>query len=144
MIGPAYDAIRAHIEANYSTLPIKWQNEDWPSGTDPQAEGLPFIEIEIIGGNNRLVGFGTFGERTFVHPGLVRIYIAVPQASGMTEAVAVADVFAGFMERTEFGRTEGRAVRTLDFSTFGGTAASEDGAYTVLSCSCGFDWFYQG
>lgn len=145
MLAPACDAIREHIEANYQgTWPLRWPNEDWVGGINPVASMQPFIECEIIGGLNRLVGFGMFGQRTFVHPGILRLYFAVPISSGMGEALATADVFSVFLERTEFGRNGTEAVRTQDFSTYGGAAAIEEGSFTVLAASVGFEFYYQG
>jgi hypothetical protein len=143
MLGPAVIAIRAYIEANYSALPIRWPNESWENGESPQAEGRPFIEVEVIGGRNRLEGFGIPGQRVFVHPGIVRFYICTPFSGGMSDALATADTIAGFMERTEFGRTGTEAVRTFDFSTYEGTAALEDGSFVVLQASVPFEWWYQ-
>lgn len=143
MLGPAVTAIRAHFEANYSALPVRWPNEDWENGENPQAEGRPFIEVEVIGGRNRLESYGTPGQRVFVHPGIVRFYVCAPISSGMDGALATADTIAGFMERVEFGRTGTEAVRTGDFSTYDNTAAMEDGSFVVLTATCTFEWWYQ-
>jgi hypothetical protein len=146
MLGPAVTKIRAHFEANFGmALPVRWPNEAWENGESPQAEGRPFIEAEIVGGRNRLEGFGVPGQRVFVHPGIIRFFILAPISSGMDDALATADVIAGFMERTEFGRNGAgtEVVRTFDFSTYNGTAAVEDGSFVVLESVVPFEWWYQ-
>lgn len=141
MLAPAVTAIRAYIEANYSALPIRWQNEGW-GDANPQDSASPFIEVEVIGGRNAIRSFSSPGNRLFIHPGIVRFYIFAPWNSGMTDAMATADALAAFMERKEFGQATGQTVRTLDFSAYDDVAAEENGNYVVLCCSCSFDFYY--
>lgn len=146
MLGPAVSAIKSYVAANYSTLPLRWTNENWPHHRNPQDQNEAFIEAEIIGGKEYLAGFSKPGSRLFIHPGMIRFYIAAPQGEGMDDAIATADVFANFMQRTEFGRDEvnGRTVRTFDFSVYDGIATLDEGNYSVLMCSVEFDFYYQG
>ena len=142
MLAPAVTAIRAYIAANYSALPIRWQNENW-TGTNPQDTASPFIEVEIIGGRNAIHSTGSPGANLFIHPGLIRFYVFAPANTGMTAAMATADALAAFMERKEFGQSAGRTVRTLDFSTYDNIATNEEGNFLVLCCSCPFDFYYN-
>ena len=141
MLAPAATAIRERIEANYTATPIRWQNENW-GDDNPQNAGDPFIEVEVIGGANSIRSFSSPGDRLFIHPGIVRFYIFAPINTGMTDAMATADALAAFMERAEFGQATGQTVRTQDFSVYDGVASEESGNYTVLLCSCPFDFYY--
>jgi hypothetical protein len=144
MMKPCVDAIRAWIEAHYSTLPMRWPNEDWPADIqDPQETGSAFVEVEIIGGTNYIRAFSRPGNRVWIHPGLIRFYIFQPLNTGMDTALDTADQLAAFMERTEFGQTpDGKMVRTLDFSTYANVAAEESGNFFVLISSVPFDFYY--
>ena len=143
MLGPATKAIRAFVEANYSALPLRWANEDW-EGDDPQATASPFVECEVMGGTNLIRGFSAPGNRLWIHAGLLRLYIWAPRNTGMDDALATADTFASFLERTEFGQNDvlGQMVRTLDFSTYDNIAADEAGNYAILLSSVPFDFYY--
>jgi len=141
MLAPAATAIRAYIEANYTALPIRWQNEGW-GDDNPQDAGEPFIEIEIIGGRNSIQSFSSPGNRLFIHPGIVRFYIFSPWNAGMIAAMATSDALAAFMERKEFGQATGQTIRTLDFSCYDDVASEESGNYTVLLSSVGFEYYY--
>jgi hypothetical protein len=143
MLGPAFAAIRSHIESNYTALPVRWANELW-GDINPQQMGQPFVELEIIGGTNYLRGFSKVGNRLWIHSGLIRFYIFAPLNIGMGDAIATADDFALFMERTEFGQVPalGQTIRTLDFSTNDNVAMDEAGNYSVLMASVPFDFYY--
>lgn len=145
MIAPAIAAIMAYVAAHYPApptgLPILWRGQNW-GDSNPQGTGSAFIEAEILGGVNSLHSFSSPGNRLFIHPGLIRFYICVPQGTGMTDAYTVADALAAIMERKEFGQAAGQTVRTLDFSANDGVASLEDGNYSVLLGSVPFDYWY--
>ncbi len=141
MLAPALIAIRDYFEAHYSGLPHRWPNEEWPD-TNPETARLPFLEIEIIGGQNAIRSFSAPGSRLFIHPGLIRFYIFAPNGTGTTDAQATADQIGAFMERAEFGQATGQTVRTLDFSTYSGVASVENGNFQVLLASVPFDFYY--
>lgn len=145
MFAPAEAAIKGYVAANFSAWPIRWQGDpDFRSPLNVNGSPAPFIEAEIIGGYNRLVGFSKVGNRVFIHPGLIRFYLCIPNGTGTAVANEIADQLSAFMQRAEFGQSGDQMVRTLDFSTNGGVAGYEDGNYFVLQSSVPFDFYYAG
>lgn len=146
MLGPAITAIKAYVAANFTSLPVRWQNEPFADGTYelPASGGVPstFVEAEIIGGRNAIAAFSAPGNRVFIHPGILRFYVVVPQGTGIDGAIASADLLAAAMERKEFGQSGSQTVRTGDFSTYDDVASYEDGNRFVLLASCPFEFFY--
>ncbi len=167
MLGPAITAIKAYVVTNLGGVlldftpldspfvsgslggvwPFRWENDTFPNGSfDPPVTdtGAPasFIEAEIIGGRNAIESFSAPGNRVFVHPGIIRFYICVPQGTGIDQAILAADTLAATMERAEFGQSGGQLVRTGDFSTYDDVASYEDGNRFVLMASVPFEFFY--
>lgn len=142
MLGPAVSAIKDYVAANFTTWPVRWQNENFTLPVDGSGNALPYVEIEIIGGRNAIRAFSTPGNRVFVHPGLIRFYLCAPRGTGADGAVATADILAALFERKEFGQSGGRTVKTGDFSTWDDVASHEDGNYFVLLASVPFDFYY--
>ena len=176
MLAPAVTAIKARMAAGFTDWPVRWPNERFPDPVDKggypvDAEGAPrpFVEAEVIGGENRLTGIGEPGRRLWIHPGLIRAYVAVPSGTGSDAAETAADAIAALFERQEFrppplwflvagrwdedgfwqddvpwpGGPAERLVRCHDASVFAGVAGYEDGNYFVLMVSVRFDFFYQ-
>lgn len=147
MLAPAITAIKAQMAAQFTAWPVRWPNErfDGPVSSggypvDEQGNALPFVEAEVIGGRNRLRGVGVPGQRLWIHPGLIRAYVAVPSGSGTDEAQAKADLIAAAFERKEFGSL----VRCEDASVFEDVAGFEEGMYYALMVSIVFEFYYQG
>lgn len=141
MLGPAETAIKTFVADGYDGLTIRWKGAAIPPEHDA---GQAYIEAEIIGGNNSLRSFGLPGSRLFIHPGLIRFYIKIPELSDTEDAQSVSDVLAALLERVEFeAPTRPQIVRTLDFSTYSGIALDENGNFSVLMCSVPFDFYYQ-
>lgn len=147
MLAPAITAIKAQMAAQFTAWPVRWPNERLAApvssgGYPVDAEGnaRPFVEAEVIGGQNRIRGVGAPGQRLWIHPGLIRVYIAVPNGTGTDEAQVKADLIAAAFERKEFGSL----VRCHDASIFDGVAGFEEGNYYALMLSIDFEFYYQG
>jgi len=153
MLGPAKAAIKTFIAAAGATSwPMRWQNDRWAdtvtiddndNPTDVTGAILPFVELEIIGGKNEMVGFSTPGNRLYRHDGLIRLYLCVPAFSGTDAADAVDDAFSTALERKQITISASQMVRTHDYSSTDGAAEMTVGNYFVLMSSVSFEFLYE-
>lgn len=140
MIGAGKAAIRAYIDSNYSGLTIRWKNQPIPP---ERKAGQAYVEAEVIGGHNSLRAFSYPGNRLFIHPGLIRIYIMVPWMAGTDAAEAQSDVFSALLERKEIDApAKPQIVRTKDYSCDDNVAFDEEGNFLVMMGSVPFDFYY--
>lgn len=153
MLGPAKRAIREFIRVGaVTTWPLRWSNKRWADGVqiddndNPLGDAgqiIPFVEAEIIGGRNAIAGFSVPGNRLWIHPGLLRLYLFVPFGGGTDDADDVADAFSALLERKQITISATRTVRFEDFSSDDEAASSDPGNYFVLMCSVPFEFHYQ-
>ena len=149
MLGPAVDAIKAHLAAGFTAWPVLVADEGFDPSVqldtagkpiDSSGNKVPWIELRIVGGKNQMRGVGLPGQRLFVHPGIIYLHLAAPDGTAPADVRAKADQLSTLFERRQFGST----VRTEDASTNAGIAGFTDGEYTVTSVSIPFDFSYQG
>lgn len=144
-LAAAITAIKARMASGFTDWPVCWPNEafsgDVDSGGKPvDTDGNPkaFVECEVIGGNARLQGVGTVGQRLTIQPGLIRAYLAVPAGTGTDDLNTKADAIAALFNRAEFGST----VRCQDASIAGDVFADTDGNYAMTMVSIPFDFYF--
>lgn len=141
-------AIRARIEANWTTTRIAFLNEDpaepWPPVDDA---GLPepwiFLEVECF--DAPIVGGGRPGNHVFRYEGLIAVHVFTPVGTGThlgkQYAVTIGEIFR---RDTFYNETSGHAVRTEDPFPAGGNSKSEDGLWFVCTMTCPFVYWHRG
>ena len=91
-----YDAIRAHMDANWTHTEIRWPNETYES---PQEQ--PWIAFEIFGTvyGQESLGMQVQADNRWDQEGHIWFHIMVPQGSGSSSirgaAKAIANLFRG-------------------------------------------------
>lgn len=153
MLGPARRAIETLIrDAAVTSWPMRWSNKRWADGVltddndNPRNDAgqiIPFIEAEIIGGSNEIIGFASEGHRLWQHPGLLRLYLAVPTGAGTEEADLVSDAFSALMERKKIVISTSQSVWFGEFDSVDDVAEHVTGNYYVLMCSQHFVFRYE-
>lgn len=78
----ALEAARERFSDNWTTTAILYQNEDIQRPKDGEGRPLPFVYLEIIGGNDEQMSIGSPGENTFRRTGLIFAHVFVPVGSG--------------------------------------------------------------
>lgn len=105
---PVFDAIKAHLVANWTTTPLAYPNE-W---SDP-AEGAGWVYFEIAGTDYDQVsiGAGSQAANRWDEEGMLWLHVMVPRGTGESEARADARALARLFRgaqllsgNLEFGR----------------------------------------
>jgi hypothetical protein len=135
--------IRARAEAQITTLPLYWQDED---NFDLPDEPAPFVFFEMIVRRGRIAGFGAGrGANLYRTPAELNAYVLIPRGQGLpvaaTYAEAVAAAFRSFrsggvscFEATLHPMGEGEALVPPGLSSAAGNYAC-----VVVSVSLHFD-----
>ncbi len=140
-LGPARAAIRAYIEAGFTTAPLVWPNERHDLPDVPTA----FVAVEVEGVSNSIRGVGDPSNRLFIHPGIILAHCFVVFGTGSAAADGIAGALALLLTRKEFAApTLPQIVRTEDPTTYEGELASDDGNYWRVTVSIPFDFYYWG
>ena len=84
--------IRARAEAQITTLPLYWQDEDNFALPDEPAS---FVFFELIARRGRIVGFGGGrGANLYRAPAELNAYVFVPRGQGLPIAAVLAETVA--------------------------------------------------
>ena len=84
--------IRARAEAQITTLPLYWQDED---NFDLPDEPAPFVYFEVIARRGRIAGFGAGrGANLYRTPAELNAYVFVPRGMGLPAAAVLAETVA--------------------------------------------------
>jgi hypothetical protein len=139
-----YDAIKARIEANWTTTDIGYFNEDPPQSEDSSGAPIPWVLVEFSNTSDGRRGAGTPGQNIWLAEGSVQIHIFVPTGSGASlaysYAVTLADIFRGASFYTV---TPGEVVRTDGARIGGGDSGSDDGKWFRVTVVVEWRYFYR-
>lgn len=142
----AVAAIRARLEANWTTTPIAFQNEPFEEPTDPNSGNpLPWVFLEVLGNNSELRGTGTPGDNIWLYVGHILVHVFVPVNSGdalaQQYAVAIGEIFRaqGF-----YNDGQGSIVRTWAPRTDGGGTDADNGNWWRVTMTVGFEFLFRG
>jgi hypothetical protein len=84
--------IRARAEAQITTLPLYWQDED---NFDLPDEPAPFVFFELIVRRGRIAGYGSGrGANLYRTPAELNAYVFVPRGIGLPAAAVLAETVA--------------------------------------------------
>lgn len=93
---PVYEAIRAHIEANWTYAPIAWPNEEFD-----EAGINEWVKFEIFGTvyGQESMGADTQADNRWDEEGMICLHVMVRRGRGATHArgaaKSLADLFRG-------------------------------------------------
>jgi hypothetical protein len=129
-------AIRAFIEANWTALPVAWQNESFERPRDGDGNALPWVYIEILSTNGDGSAFGSIGKRVKTDTGLVAAHFFYPVGTGDADATAMATQFGEMLQLRSIGTAP--APRMESPMIDGGGSGDDDGLYFRVSSSIPF------
>lgn len=142
-------AIKARLDANWSTTRITYQNEPpadpWPPVTGG-GDLTAWANLEIIGTGSEIYGQGSPGNQTWLYTGLIHVHVFVPVNSGIEladqYAVAIGEIFRG--AKFYDGVSPGCYVRTWSPQVGGGGSGSDDGAWWRETMTVDFEYWHRG
>jgi hypothetical protein len=135
---PAIQAVRAHLEAEYSGVTVAWDGEEF----DPPAR-MAWVLARFVAGDNAIRGVGTPGQTLYERDGLLHLFIHTPKHSGQEPAAKIADALAAVFLRVQIA-----APAAPDYVRFEPSrvdtdvATHRDGAYDVTLLSVPFSFFH--
>lgn len=95
----AWDALRARLEANYTALPLRFQNETAapiPSGS------LVFVALDLGPQGIKSFGGGR-GNTRWTTAGLLECYVLAEKGAGLANALSEAESIAAIFRAKTFG-----------------------------------------
>ncbi len=120
----AFTAIRTHLEANWSTTPLVFDNE-----TYAPADNVPFVQVQITGDlwDQHSIGAGNRLENRWEEEGELLLSVIVPTGTGSLLARQHAEALANIFRGLNLGDIEFR-----DISIGLGVAAEDRGPWWLL------------
>jgi hypothetical protein len=122
----AFTAIRAHLEAEWTTTPLAWDNETF----SPQ-DNTPFVMVQITGDlwDQHSIGAGDRLENRWEETGELLLSVIVPTGTGSLlarqHAEALANIFRGL-------NLDESNIEFRDISIGLGVAAEDRGPWWLL------------
>lgn len=144
----AVAAIRARLEANWTTTPIAFQNEAPPEPWPPVADDgstRPWVFLEVIGTLSEVHAFGATGGKVWRYLGLIHVHVIVPLGVGaplaQQYAVSIGEIFRG---AKFYDNGDGDYVRSWSPQTDGGGSDADNGNFWRVTMTCDFEYFHRG
>lgn len=148
----AVAAIKARLAANWTTTPIRYQNDrdppEWPP-TDPNS-GLvtPWLFLEVISNQSSIRAAGVPGDNIWLTEGHILIHVVTPIGDGAELAQQYA-VAAGEIFRAATFYNDGQGSKVLSGvnpapRTDGGGTDADKGNWFRVTMTCGFEFFHRG
>lgn len=131
--GTVYDAIKAYLQAQWSTSPIAWENETFNKPEPP----APWVMVEIAGDvyAQMSIGADEQADNRWDEEGVLLLHVFVPTGTGASaargHAKALADLFRGATLLSD-------SLEFMDASIGMGQPGDDDGMWWRISVS--IDW----
>lgn len=142
----AVAALRAEFEANFTAVPIAFQNEEPPS--QPWPPSGVWAYFEVIQTQSVMRGVGMPGNKPWLTDGYAYAQIFAPKGYGLPQQLALADQAGEIFRAKTFYNTEPGVRLTCvgpngeGPEIRGGGTASEDGASFVITVAIPFQFLY--
>lgn len=141
-------AIRARLEANWTTTRITYENET-PADPWPPVGGdgwpVPWVNIEIASVSSAMRGAGTPGDQIWVTDGFIYVHVFVPSGSGNDTADTYANTIGEiFRAKVFYNAGDGCYVRTWAPRIGPGELSDEAGAWFRVTMSVPFEYWHTG
>ncbi len=142
----AVAAIRARLEAGWTTTPIAFQNEAFDAPVDPNSGNpSPWAFLEVIGTSSDLRGVGVPGSNAWLYEGLIHVHVFVPVNSGAALAHQYAVTIGELFRAASFyADTPPNVVRTWAPRTDGGGTDADNGNWYRVTMTCEFHYYHRG
>jgi hypothetical protein len=120
----AYSAIRAHLEANWTTTPLAWDNEEFAPTQD-----AAFVMVQVTGDqwDQMSIGAGDRLDNRWEEEGELLLSVIVPTGTGTLLARQHAEALANIFRGLQLGEIEFR-----DISIGLGVVAEDRGPWWLL------------
>lgn len=128
-----YSAVRTYLEANWTTTPLRWENETFTIPVDADGVPQPWVDVEITGTeyDQASLGAGTVASNLWREDGMLWLHVMVPSGSGSgvarTHAANLAALFRGLDLDPDI------VFRTMSIGL--GSPGDDDGNWWRLSLS---------
>ena len=129
----AYNAIRSHLVANWTSTPLAWDNEAFAKPEPP----VPFVLVQVTGSiyEQMTIGAETRQANRFQEEGQLLLTIIVPLGTGSDVARQHAEALATMFRGLTLDASD---IEFLDMSIGLGRAADDDGPWWALPMR--IDW----
>lgn len=143
----AMAAIEARLVANWTQTLIVYDNTDpdppWPPA-DNDGVPQPWVFVELIDVDAKIIAFGTPGDQTVLDEGLIKMHVMAQKGAGLdtarSQAVALGEIF----RQKKFYDTDPTAyVRTMTPRVGRGSMVSEDGNWVSVSCTVPYEFYHR-
>lgn len=120
----AYSAIRAHLEAEWETTPLAWDNEAFDTPDD-----APWVLVEMTGDiwDQASIGAGDRTANRWQEEGELHLMVNVPFGTGSLTARTHAEALANIFRGLQLG-----AIEFRDISIGLGVRGEDRGAWWLL------------
>lgn len=143
-------AIRARLEAGWTTTRIAYQNEDpaqpWPPKR-PNGSPAPWVHLEITRTDGGIWTFGTAGNRGWRYDGFILVHVFVPTGEGDALADQYAVTIGELFRAAKFyDDGNGSYIRTLapDVDEGGDTDDGKTGKWFRVTMTVDFTYWHRG
>lgn len=141
-------AIRARLDAGWTTTRITYQNESpaepWPP---KRANGslAPWVNLEIIGEGSSIWTAGKQGDHIWRYSGEIHVHVFVPVGEGIELADQyVCSIGEIFRAAKFYDDGQGACVRTLSPQVDGGGSGDDDGKWFRVTMTVDFIYWHRG
>ena len=124
----AYEAVRNHLEANWTDTPLVFENEEWPLPRNTNT----FVFVEIFGDSYEQISIGADPQTTnqWREYGQVLVHVLVPGGEGTRKAREHAKTIVDLFRGRDIG-----GLRFRDASIGAGEPGDRDGNYFRMTAS---------
>lgn len=120
----AFDAVRAHIAANFVALPISFGNDDFEPETHGGENGWAYVTLGVTG--RKQVSMCALGHRTYRSAAQCHAWVYVPRGSRVGAAEAHAAAIQALFADEHFTPT---ALRFVNVTMGDGVPDGTDGRW---------------
>jgi len=131
-------SIKTQLRNNWSTTPIRFQNEQADPPIASDGSPLPWVYFEVDGGTDEQMSIGSPGSNTYRRRGTIAAHVFVPVKSGDDIALGYAVQVGAIFRGQSFG-----AVTCEGASIAGGAKGDDDGLWWLRSVTVPF-WTDEG
>jgi hypothetical protein len=125
----AYTTIRAFIEANFTAVPMGWENEQSPDTNGAEGFDAPWVYVQMTGDiwDQMSIGAGDRLDNRWQEEGELLLDVIVPLDTGTIAARTIATTLANLFRGLQLGDIEFR-----DISIGIGVIAEDRGPWWLL------------
>lgn len=126
---PIYDAIRAHLTANWTATDLQFPNEEYES-----IGPTPWVKVEIHGTDysQMSIGESVQANNRWDQEGMLWLYLAIHRGTGLTQGRGAAKALANLFRGQSF---LGGSLEFMDAAIGIGAPGDEEGPWYIIPVS---------